>query len=247
MATQFLICLALSFGLTHFTNLLVQLAKAHSEAVLDGAIAFSIALIISALICFLPPPYLAAALADDLDRFFTDIIVPLRRLEVSLHHITIALRPGTNELDASIRVYDAPIAVCAVTPLSPLMWLLERLAVLPHQPARFLAFVVASSTVAIPLLGPNILVSLLKTCTTISNLRQVGMVLEVPVFLASTALLHLQTTVVLFILPMAADLCREGDPGKRMEMFRERVNVAPVVWSFDLNRRRWDYRSWRWR
>ncbi|KAK8179012.1 hypothetical protein BC567DRAFT_223323 [Phyllosticta citribraziliensis] len=72
------------------------------------------------------------------------------------------------------------------------------------------------------------------------------MVLEIVVFLASAALLYLQSSVVLLILPIAADLCREGDPRKRMEMFRQRVNGAPVVWSFDFNWRRWNYRNWGW-
>ncbi|KAK8169268.1 hypothetical protein IWX90DRAFT_476827 [Phyllosticta citrichinensis] len=247
MPTQVLICLSLSLILRLFSTFLVYFVKAYSEAVVDGAIAFTIALITSALLCFLPPPSLTAALADDLDRFVTDLVVPLRRLEFSLHHITIVLRPGANGPDPSVRVYPAPIAVFALTPLSPLLWLLERLAALPHEPGRFLALVVAGSTVAVPLLAPNIFVGLLATYTADGYLRHVGMALEVLVFLASAALLYLQSSVVLLVLPIAADLCRERDPRKRMEMFRERVNGAPVVWSFDFNWRRWVYRSWGWR
>ncbi|KAK7529127.1 uncharacterized protein J3D65DRAFT_689437, partial [Phyllosticta citribraziliensis] len=229
MPTQVLVCLALSLILRHFATLFVYFAKAYSEAVVDGTIAFTIALLTSALTCFLPPPSLTAALADDLDRFVADLVVPLRRLEVSLHHITIALRPGANAPDPSVRVYPAPVAVFALTPLSPLLWLLERLAALPHEPGRFLALVVASSTVVVPLLAPNIFVSLLATYTADGYLRHVVMVLEIVVFLASAALLYLQSSVVLLILPIAADLCREGDPRKRMEMFRQRVNGAPVA------------------
>ncbi|KAK8195713.1 hypothetical protein HDK77DRAFT_425107 [Phyllosticta capitalensis] len=261
MATiKVLACLALSVGLKHFSTFLLHLIKLHSAAARDGAIALgfvlhpsktrrastdpatkpSITLLVCLLYVLLPPPALTDAVADSVENGVNAFLLPLHRVDARLHHVTIALRPGAGNQDADTdtRAPPAPLVVCSLTPLTPLLWLLSRLAILPREPARFLALAVGGSTVIVPLLAPNLILALLTT-TDNAYAKQAAAMLEVPVLMAVAALLFLQLRFAMRLLPVAKDICKEKDPKRRASLVEECMDVLPSVWDWGSWERCW--------